>query len=337
MKKPTSLLTVYIFLFLSSKGQPCSIPDTFFADDTIVVCQGTSYQLNGPVIPGATYTWSTAEANASVMLNVQGKYWLQMNDGVCSKTDTVTVLFNSFLLSPQVSDLKLCKGQPATPMQVRGQNILWYNGPIGGAATPGLPSPSTIDTGRVTYWFTQTLRGCESPRIPLQVKVIDKPKFELGDAFIIPCGALGITLQVVADGESTYTWINGSHDISMVAPSRGRYWLYAQNMCGDHRDTTIAVECKDKCVQFPNAFTPNSDGRNDQYQAACFCPVPKYKLVIYNRNGEMVFQTSNPEAGWNGYFKGQLQPNGAYVYYTEFFDFVLKQSFTEKGSFVLLR
>ena len=103
------------------------------------------------------------------------------------------------------------------------------------------------------------------------------------------------------------------------------------------RDSAIAVECKDKCVQFPTAFTPNSDGKNDMYQAACFCPVPKYKLMIFNRNGEQVFQTSNPEAGWNGYYQGKLQPNGAYVYYTEFFDFVLKQNFTQKGTFVLLR
>jgi gliding motility-associated-like protein len=90
-------------------------------------------------------------------------------------------------------------------------------------------------------------------------------------------------------------------------------------------------------VQYPTAFTPNGDGVNDTYQAAVFCPVPTYKLVIYNRNGELVFQTTDPTGGWNGYFKGKVQPIGAYIYYTEFFDFVLKQSFIQKGTFVLLR
>lgn len=260
-----------------------------------------------------------------------------MNDGMCSKSDTVVVLFNSFLLSPRIDDLKLCKGQGTRPLPVQGQNLLWYTGPMGGAGNPVLPVPSTADTGRMTYWFSQTIRGCESPRLPMEVRVIDKPMFDLGDAFIIPCGALGIVLQVVDDGESDYTWSNGSSEVSIVATTRGQYSLYAENMCGNHRDTTVGVECQDKCVQFPTAFSPNGDGLNDTYQAAVFCPVPKYRLVIYNRNGEIVYQTSDPGGSWNGYFKGKVQPMGAYVYYTEFFDFVLKQDFTQKGTFVLLR
>lgn len=337
MKKCTSLLTVLIIFFSISRSQPCTIPVSLFADDTIVVCQGTTYQLNAPGIAGANFTWSNAETGNSIIVGNNGKYWLQATDGVCTQADTVTILFNSFLLSPTVSDLKLCKGHAALPLPVAGQNLLWYTGPVGGTGSNVLPVPSTSDTGRVTYWFSQTVRGCESPRLPMLVKVIDKPKFELGDAFIIPCGALGILLQVVADGESAYTWSNGSNDVEMVVTTRGKYSLYAENMCGSHTDTTVAVECEDRCVQFPNAFTPNGDGRNDVYQAACFCPVPKYKLVIYNRNGELVFQTTDPSNGWNGYYNGKLQPNGAYVYYTEFFDFVLKQSFTQKGTFVLLR
>ncbi len=51
----------------------------------------------------------------------------------------------------------------------------------------------------------------------------------------------------------------------------------------------------------------------------------------------MVFQTTNPKAGWNGYFNGKMQLVGVYVFITEFFDFVLKQSFTGKGTFVLIR
>ncbi|RYZ52104.1 MAG: gliding motility-associated C-terminal domain-containing protein [Sphingobacteriales bacterium] len=337
MKKTTSALTFLLLFFSISYSQPCTIPDSFFADDTIVVCQGSTFQLNAPVFPGATYTWSTAEITNPVTVRFNGKYWLDITDGVCSKSDTVVILFNSFLLSPIVSDLKLCKGQPPLPIEVEGQNLHWYTGPIGGIANTGAPSLSTTDTGRATYWFSQTIRGCESPRIPVEVKVIDKPKFDLGEAFIIPCGAAGITLQLVPDGESQYTWSDGTHGVSMLAPGRGSYSVYAENMCGNHRDTVVAVECEDRCVQFPTAFTPNSDGKNDKYQAACFCPVPEYKMVIYNRNGEIVFQTNDPLAGWDGFHKGREQPVGAYIFYSEYFDFILKQSFRRKGSFVLMR
>lgn len=337
MKKLISLLTVFFLSYAAAICQPCIIPDSFFQDDTIVVCQGSIYQLDAPDITGAQYTWSTTATTRNTNITVNGKYWLTISDANCSKTDTVVVLFNSFLLSPVVNDLKLCKGQPALPLQVIGQQLRWYEGPVGGTANTTMPRPSTADTGRHTYWFSQTIRGCESPRLPVLVRVIDKPKFELGDAFIIPCNSLGITLQVVADGESEYTWSNGSNEVAIVASQRGRYSLYAENMCGNHADTTVAVECQDRCVQFPTAFTPNADGKNDNYQPACFCPVPTYKLLIYNRNGELVFKTTDPSSGWSGYYNGKPQPNGAYVYYTEFFDFVLKQSFTQKGSFVLLR
>jgi gliding motility-associated-like protein len=335
MKKHASLLTVYVILCLVSQGQPCSLPANFFPNDTVVICTGaTSFQVDAPVAPATTYTWSGGEVGNSIVVNANRKVWLQMDNGVCNSSDTVTILFNSFLLAPEIEDLKLCKGQPARPLPVSGQNLLWYQDAIGGTGNPVLPTPSTVDTGRSYYWFSQTLQGCESPRLPMLVKVIDKPMFELGDAFIIPCGTLGIVLQVVEDGESTFTWSNGSNEVSMVAATRGEYSLYAENMCGNHRDTTVAVECEDRC---PNAFTPNGDGKNDLYKAGVNCPVPKYKLVIYNRNGELVYRTSDPSSGWDGYFRGKLQPMGAYVYYTEFFDFVLKSDFTQKGTFVLYR
>jgi len=194
-----------------------------------------------------------------------------------------------------------------------------------------------MDTGRITYWFSQTLKGCESPRLPMLVKVIDKPKFDLGEAFIIPCNTSGVTIQVVDDHESDYLWSTGGTGVSIVAPERGTFSLYAQNMCGNFSDTTRAVECGDRCVQFPTAFSPNDDGTNDLYKSANFCPVPKYRLVIYNRNGEAVFQTTDPNAGWNGYWKGKQQPIGVYVYTAEFYDFLLKNTFTDKGTMVLMR
>jgi len=337
MKKSAALL---LFLLLSCawlRGQTCSIPDTLFTEDTIVVCTGSSYDLQAPIVSGATYTWSTAEALDRITVNVNGRYWVEINDGTCTRSDTITILFNSFLLSPPVSDLLLCRGRAALPLSVAGQQILWYTEPVGGTGIPVSPVPSTADTGTTAYWVSQTIRGCESPRALMNVIVIDTPVFELGEPFIIPCNSLGIVLQVIPDGYSQYNWSNGSSESSIIADRRGLYWLHATNMCGDHRDSVVAVECNDKCVQTPTAFTPNGDGLNDVFKAAIFCPVPQYHLALYNRNGEKVFETRSPGSGWDGYFRGLLQPNGVYIYYTQYVDFVLKQTITEKGTFVLMR
>ena len=66
----------------------------------------------------------------------------------------------------------------------------------------------------------------------------------------------------------------------------------------------------------PNAFTPNADAVNDLYQGAGFLiGATEFNMSIWNRWGELVFQTSDPEEGWNGlkFNSGAQAPNGVYV------------------------
>lgn len=67
-------------------------------------------------------------------------------------------------------------------------------------------------------------------------------------------------------------------------------------------------------VIVPNAFTPNNDGRNDLFKPRAYANIMNYRFTIYNRWGQPLFDTRDPNAGWDGYFKGQLQEAGAYVW-----------------------
>jgi large repetitive protein len=339
MKKTTGTLIFALLLLFNTRGSAqCTIPNDLFTSDTIVVCNDTITQLNALPLAGVTYSWSEPEGSGTSMtVTRNGKYWVTASNATCSKTDTVTILFNSFVLSPQVEDVKLCKGSAPEVIKAQGQNILWYAGPVGGIGSVTPPVQNTVDTGRWEYWVSQTIRGCETPRAVVNTRVIEKPIFDLGEPFIIPCDAAGIVLQIIPEEDTRYTWSNGGGSgRSMIVNARGKYSLYAENMCGSTRDTVQAVECKDRCVQFPTGFTPNGDGKNDLFRAAAFCPVPKYHLIVFNRNGEKVFETSNPSDGWDGSFRGRKAPIGAYVFYSEYFDFVLKRSLTDKGTVVLV-
>jgi gliding motility-associated-like protein len=64
----------------------------------------------------------------------------------------------------------------------------------------------------------------------------------------------------------------------------------------------------------PNAFTPNNDGVNDCYGIRLWGMIQQLEFSIYNRWGERIFFTTNPNACWNGIYKGVMQQSGVYVY-----------------------
>ncbi len=71
----------------------------------------------------------------------------------------------------------------------------------------------------------------------------------------------------------------------------------------------------------PNAFTPNTDGSNDLFLPVGFFEgIRNYQMTIWNRWGELIFETTNPSEGWNGKKNnsGELAPVGVYVYYVRF-------------------
>jgi gliding motility-associated-like protein len=63
----------------------------------------------------------------------------------------------------------------------------------------------------------------------------------------------------------------------------------------------------------PDAFSPNGDGLNDTFQVNA-TGIFNYSLKVYNRWGELVYESNNPEAGWDGIYKGEQAPTGVYFY-----------------------
>jgi gliding motility-associated-like protein len=88
-------------------------------------------------------------------------------------------------------------------------------------------------------------------------------------------------------------------------------------------------------LDVPNAFTPNGDGMNDQVHVKGFA-ISKMMWRIYNRWGQLVFSTTNRSEGWNGTYKGVLQPQEVYTYTLEV-EFSDGTKATKTGDITLLR
>ena len=64
----------------------------------------------------------------------------------------------------------------------------------------------------------------------------------------------------------------------------------------------------------PNAFSPNNDGHDDCFGLKYWGQISSLELTIYNRWGQLLFMTTDPQGCWDGTYKGVPQPAGGYVY-----------------------
>lgn len=98
-----------------------------------------------------------------------------------------------------------------------------------------------------------------------------------------------------------------------------------------------ACNTADNCIAIPTAFSPNHDGINDAIGPVVNgCLIKNLDFRVYNRYGQMIFQTHEPGKKWNGRISGVEQPQGAYVFMCSFTtgDNVSRNV---KGTFMLIR
>ena len=88
-------------------------------------------------------------------------------------------------------------------------------------------------------------------------------------------------------------------------------------------------------LYIPNAFTPNEDGLNDSFGALGY-GVKDYHLIIYNRWGQLVFETQQDGVGWDGKVNGQTQGTYVFVWTVSAVDY-LDQPYFSKGLVTLIR
>jgi gliding motility-associated-like protein len=120
------------------------------------------------------------------------------------------------------------------------------------------------------------------------------------------------------DGASS-TEMNPFHYYDAADPVQGNYevTLFAYNDYGCYDSTSQEITIKDDLLIFvPNSFTPNGDEFNNTFKpvyGSSFTLV-EYDLLIYNRWGEIVFQSMDISFGWDGTIKGQIAPEGVYIW-----------------------
>lgn len=158
------------------------------------------------------------------------------------------------------------------------------------------------------------------------------------------------------EGEETYLWNFDDGETSHLKKAvhlykdTGQFYIsltvWSVHQCKDSQRLVTPIEPKPggKIVS-PNAFMPLMTGPDDpeikegDVRNTVFAPVSEgvkdYKLEIFNRWGEKLFNSNNKNVGWNGYFQGKLCKQDVYVWKVSG-TYTNKRNFVKTGTITLL-
>lgn len=199
------------------------------------------------------------------------------------------------------------------PLSIQGGSL------TGPGLVQGLFVPSSVGPGEYTLWYRYTtLKGCSG--IDSKQMVV-KP---LPEVSIAPVErAFCQDQQIVLIGEpvgGTFTgrgMVNDTYDPNVAG--RGVHQVIYDYTDAFGCDASDAIALDGACLSLyvPNAFTPDGDGKND-----IFLPkgesITLFNLLIFNRWGELVFESNDPAFGWDGLFQGKISQAGIYAWKLDF-------------------
>ncbi len=230
---------------------------------------------------------------------------------------------------------------------VAGQTFIWDFGD-GSAKYTGSNPPAHLYSQLGDYTVTliaidpATCNGADTLKYNISVKPKPVASFSVS-----PDPAQENTptkFTNVSSGAKTYEWNFGDDDTSSaITPTH----LYQKT--GSFNACLVAISefgCTDTTchpvgaiisdvVDVPNAFTPNGDGINDKVYVRGF-GIAQMNFRVYNRWGQLMFESASPYYGWDGKFKGELQPMDVYAY-TLIVAFGDGSTVTKKGDITLIR
>lgn len=264
-----------------------------------------------------------------------GRYNVQVQDanGCKANRDSIVVGLDSAGFARLAAAPPKCNGQAVSLSLVTGDltgNVYqWSNG-----ATS--PTINVSQPGSYSVTVTNTQTGCRGNS---SVQVADRPapNFSFTQQAALCVGDQGRT-QLVANGANNlqFRWLGSDgrplSDTARILPVSqvGNYILRVTDPVGCTASATASVinQCEPR-VNVPDAFSPNSDGINDQFQVFSNY-ITDYEMRVYNRWGEVIFVSTNPEQKWDGTYRGSDYPSMLYPYIVTY----KSESFPDRGKLV---
>ena len=321
---------IAIIDFKSNKLPPCN--NLTYRFDNISVA------TRGPFKPGS-FTWDFGDQSAvitagteSVTHNYQGpgtyKVKLTLMDtSFCnSPADTIKLVrLSPTLKASFITPARGC--QPYTAIfnntSSGGLNFIWD---FGDGTTSTVDNPThlypNIGTYTVKLYAFDSTSCNKTDSFSFVITVSPVPTSNFSFSPVPPQENTFTDFTNLSQNAIKYFWDFGDGDTSIevnphhIFPSTGVFQvcLKATNDAGCSADTCFPVSALIKpLLDVPKAFTPGKGNINSTIFVRGF-GIKKMNWTIYNRWGQAIFQSGTPKIGWDGTFKGKIQPLDVYTY-----------------------
>jgi len=288
----------------------CSFNGVRVLPQTLSICNGGSDILITDVRNGNyKYLWSNGDTAARHAFFKPGLYWVKTYNECGFRIDTVVVEGIDAPNFSRLSDTLYCEKQWLRKINLTSMpqtSITWENGG---------QQWSRLFTEPGKYWYT-VKNPCGVWRDTFLITADSVPKSILPKQMRL-CNGSNAFLDgtQVGKGEYQYRWEDGAKVPTSWVFSSAIKILKTWNLCGIINDTVNVVFGECNCYFWvPNAFTPRaSNGKNDGWKPEFNCDADA-KFSIYSRWGECLVRDQPIDVPWDGYYMGDLVPDGIYIY-----------------------
>lgn len=294
-----------------------------------------------------TYLWSTGDTSSTVKGLKNGVYQVTVR-GLRKKTTTygkVKVQASELWGTVSVNPLTCNASEDGIIYVAPRGGVLPYAYYLNDAETGSTDSVFThLSAGQYKVKVTDA-GGCTA--ILDKIDLTEPPALLVTNLAVTPetcAGTQDGKLVIRAEGGvapyrySVPGFVNVQTDSVMtrLAPGDYSYMVVDRHQCQVMGDFEITKGGRGCSVYVPTAFSPNGDGVNDVFRAVVHDYVTNFSIRVFSRWGQQIFESRNPDSGWNGTFKGGFVDPGGYMYVVTYTD-SKGQDMKQTGTLVLVR
>lgn len=259
------------------------------------------------------YLWNDGSRADTLAVSSPGKYWVEVERYGCKASDTLEIVEKEIPVFDLGTDSLYCGAFDRLISPLAADSFHWSDGHLQISRNINQPGKYILYLEKDGCHYSDTL----------SISQILPHTTDLGpDIFVCENDAIRLKSGILDTANYSFTWSTGETSPVIFVKESGSYSLLVrQKECGFEStdEVNVVIVEGSSGIFTPNAFSPgDADGINNVFKPIQqFVTIQGYTLHVYNLWGELLFETNDPEMGWDGTFEGELMPEGMYIWSLE--------------------